>query len=55
MDKVPVRCGLDIAKHVMAIHTVNHSGTVVIRKNISREILGHHTRFSPLDCIAQSR
>jgi transposase len=32
MDKVPVRCGLDIAKHVMAIHAVNHSGNVVIQK-----------------------
>ena len=33
MDKIPVRCGFDIAKHVMVIHAVNHSGKVVPAKN----------------------
>lgn len=48
MDNVPVRCGLDIAKHIMAIHAVNHSGTVVIRKNIQRKkVLAYFSQLPP--------
>lgn len=37
MDKVPVRCGLDIAKNVFAVHAVNNHGKGIIRKNLQRK------------------
>lgn len=36
MDMVPVRCGLDIAKHVFVLHAVNASDKTVIRKTLKR-------------------
>jgi len=37
MDTIPVRCGLDIAKHIFALHVVNASGKTIIRKNLKRK------------------
>jgi len=36
MNKTIVRCGVDIAKHVFAIHGVNVNEQVVLKRNISR-------------------
>lgn len=48
MDKVPVRCGLDIAKHVFALHAVNVQGNTVIRKQLPRKkILEYFAQLSP--------
>ena len=37
MNKVPVRCGLDIAKHVFALHAVNAEGCKVVQKKLPRK------------------
>lgn len=48
MDKVPVRCGLDIAKHVFALHAVNVQGNTVIRKQLPRKkVLEYFAQLSP--------
>lgn len=55
MDKVPVRCGLDITKHVMANHAVNHSGNVVVQKNISRKkVLEYFAQLPPCNAGIES-
>ncbi len=48
MDKVPVRCGLDIAKRVFALHAVNSNGKTVIRKNLQRKnVLEYFAQLPP--------
>jgi len=37
MSEVAVRCGLDIAKHVFALHAVNKHGKTVLKKQLQRK------------------
>ncbi len=48
MDKLTVRCGLDIAKHVFAIHGVNAHGQAILRKQLSRKnVLTYFAQLPP--------
>ncbi|NKI17702.1 IS110 family transposase [Spongiibacter sp. KMU-166] len=46
-----VRCGLDIAKHVMAVHGVDSNGNVVVRKNLSRKKVLEYFAQIPPCCV----
>lgn len=50
MDNVPVRCGLDIAKQIFAIHAVNRNEKTVFQKVIHRkQVLNFFAQLPP--CI----